>query len=475
MQEEGITVFRFTPGFRVVMVVDVFVSHANHLMGLARALRERGATVEFWGPPQVEHAIRAQGFAFRRLQGLWPFYEAFFPIGAVQTLLHMRAVVTAFKVLRRRWRTLHGALDLFERSLGRHLQESWPQLAVFHPFALAYFPYFASRGIRCATLQDKPLPIADRLVPPPESAAVPSGLLSGILGNALLWSAFRLRASVRHWTRNTLTRVKCYTSDELLREILRRTSWTDHATRIDRGVAYDLHFRQVQEWVALGPEVDFPRAVSLPANVRYVGLCADLRRDTGAVPLERRAGARHVVYVSMGLSMSNPLHDVRVVARIIRALRDIPDTQIVVSTGNEQSRAALADRFPGVDIFSVVPQLAVLRMADLAITHGGSSTFRECVATGTPMLVFPRQFDQPSFAARVCFHGLGLRGSRRFDTRGAIRRKALRILTNPAYRVRIRELGAESLRNEPLRIDAALDDLMGRQPVSGDAARSRIA
>lgn len=70
------------------------------------------------------------------------------------------------------------------------------------------------------------------------------------------------------------------------------------------------------------------------------------------------------------------------------------------------------------------------------------------------MLVYPRAFDQFGNGARVVFHGLGLRGDRRRDDAGTIRRKAPAILGDDGYRARLRAMRERVTRFEN-RVDLA--------------------
>lgn len=158
--------------------------------------------------------------------------------------------------------------------------------------------------------------------------------------------------------------------------------------------------------------------------------------------------------------MRDSRRDLPLLRRILASLRDLKDAQIVVSTGNEPARAALAVEFPHAQIFTHVPQLSVLKCADLVLTHGGWNTVRECICAGVPMLAFPRQFDQPYNCARIEYLGLGLRGSRYVDTRASILRKVRRVLGDSAFRERVRDLSARLAGTEPQRIEAALSSVL---------------
>ena len=63
-----------------------------------------------------------------------------------------------------------------------------------------------------------------------------------------------------------------------------------------------------------------------------------------------------------------------------------------------------------VYVFGRVPQLTVLKRADLVICWGGAGTVRESVNLQVPMLIFPAWTDQYGNAARVVSKNVGLSG-----------------------------------------------------------------
>jgi zeaxanthin glucosyltransferase len=86
-------------------------------------------------------------------------------------------------------------------------------------------------------------------------------------------------------------------------------------------------------------------------------------------------------------------------------------------------------------------QQAALELADAAITHAGLNTAMDALAAGTPMLALPIAFDQPGVAARIVHAGVGVRLQPALATRSALQRALRRILDDPTYAARARELG----------------------------------
>jgi MGT family glycosyltransferase len=90
---------------------------------------------------------------------------------------------------------------------------------------------------------------------------------------------------------------------------------------------------------------------------------------------------------------------------IAEACQDL-DVQLVISLGNRFYPDLVTD-LPGRPLVSrYVPQLELLKFAQLVITHGGSNTVFEALLEGKPMVVIPLAYDQPAMAARLARLGL---------------------------------------------------------------------
>jgi zeaxanthin glucosyltransferase len=81
------------------------------------------------------------------------------------------------------------------------------------------------------------------------------------------------------------------------------------------------------------------------------------------------------------------------------------DLQLVISLGGKLSPDDFAD-LPGKPLVAAfVPQLELLPLASIVITHGGFNTVIEALLEGKPMVIIPHTLDQPAVAARVACHG----------------------------------------------------------------------
>ena len=150
-------------------------------------------------------------------------------------------------------------------------------------------------------------------------------------------------------------------------------------------------------------------------------------------------GDKPIVYCSLGSFLT----DVDFLRKVVDVFRRRHDWQLVMGLGRMASRADLGDVPDNVLVLDWAPQLEVLAHADVAITHGGTSSIHECIVNGVPVLVCPPNrpdLDQTGNAARVVYHGLGLRGAFDSDTSQDIERNIERLLTDRHFTESLTEM-----------------------------------
>ncbi len=122
-------------------------------------------------------------------------------------------------------------------------------------------------------------------------------------------------------------------------------------------------------------------------------------------PLDAEIAAlERPIYVSLG-TLFNDRPEIFRIAAIALAELGHP---VVLSTGGRLDPAALGAMPAGVVARRWVPQLALLRRAALAVTHGGMNTVNEALLFGVPLVVVPQAADQPWVARRVSQLGVGM-------------------------------------------------------------------
>lgn len=136
------------------------------------------------------------------------------------------------------------------------------------------------------------------------------------------------------------------------------------------------------------------------------------------------------------LTTVSTLHagDAGFLQRLTAAVGPRTDWRLFIGLGGKLDPAALGELPPNVHTFSYVPQLRVLRQADLSINHAGIHTIHECIHFGVPQLIYSgKRSDQPGCAARVHHHGLGLMADKDTDTVEDIRANIDRVLTEGSF------------------------------------------
>jgi MGT family glycosyltransferase len=217
----------------------------------------------------------------------------------------------------------------------------------------------------------------------------------------------------RVWVRNALPAHNTARA-ELGIEPLRSTfAQYDRATRV----------------LVLGPQAfDFP-APRLAPNVRYVGTPID---DTD-VPAEwvspwHDDDARPLVLVSLS---TLPQGQAPAMHRILEALDGLPVRGLVTLGPSLNKNEFRAPANAVLETFA--PHSAVLPHAAAIVSQCGLGTLSKALRAGVPLLCMPLVGDQSDNAARIVFHGAGLRLSPD-ATVSEIRAALSRVLQEPRFR-----------------------------------------
>lgn len=204
---------------------------------------------------------------------------------------------------------------------------------------------------------------------------------------------------------------------------------------------------------------DFPAAI--PANVVYAGPQLD-RSQAPWTPPWPDDDPRPLVLV--GLSTTYQAHE-GVLARVVEALGRLPVRALATS-----GSVALAGPPPAnVHVQPFVPHAQVLPHADAVVTHAGHGTVIGALAHGVPLVCLPISRDQPDVAARVTWHGAGLRLPSR-SSPARIATAVQHILDDPGPRAAARRLADRIAAEDGSTAVTELEALADGRPRGAEAA-----
>jgi MGT family glycosyltransferase len=143
-------------------------------------------------------------------------------------------------------------------------------------------------------------------------------------------------------------------------------------------------------------------------------------------PLQDQA----VVYVSLGtLFNANPLFFRQCIEAFSRA-----DFQVIMAVGHRIAPESLGRMPPNITVHPYVPQLDVLRLARVFVTHGGMNSVNEGLFYGVPLLVIPQMNEQLIVGRRVEELGAGLCLTSRDLSPETLRASVTRLLADFQFR-----------------------------------------
>ncbi len=98
-----------------------------------------------------------------------------------------------------------------------------------------------------------------------------------------------------------------------------------------------------------------------------------------------------------------------------------------------------------IEVHDWVPQLAILRQADVLVTHAGAGGSQEGLASATPMVAVPQAVDQFGNADMLASLGLARRLPMEDATAGGLRDAVRALAADPEVARRLEEIGLSML------------------------------
>ncbi|WP_159081778.1 macrolide family glycosyltransferase [Paenibacillus sp. CAA11] len=362
--------------------------HINPTLGLVRELTELGEQVIYYSFDAFRSGIEAAGAEFRR----YPLNPANFDANQI---------TQDFAIL---YRTLIEAASKLLPGLLEEIQREKPDY-IIHDSLAVYGKYAGLlSGIPCVNSVTT-LAFPDRfyLLPP------------NILWSSIKLALFHPRNAYLGYSRHR----------KLIREMgITKANMLDaFMNKEELNIVYTSDELQPnrrffgQEFLFVGPSISGRTASELDIKLKEL--------------LEME---RPLIYISLG-TINN--HDFSFYHACLEAFAD-PNFSVLMSVGSAVDISGL-EVPEHVVIRRSLPQLEILKRADLFITHGGMNSVHEGLWFGVPLILIPQQEEQRAVALRVQKLGAGMVLKRKGA--GDITQAVHKVLTHPAYRLRSRQLG----------------------------------
>ena len=182
---------------------------------------------------------------------------------------------------------------------------------------------------------------------------------------------------------------KAFTKDIAKNIPMKTDNWLDEIVQNPPELNLVYTLREYQPY-----EEDFP-----DEQYKFLGPSIYERKTDG---LDFVKGKRPVVYISLGTVIKGATSFFQSCVDAFRG----ENMDVIISVGQKFDIGKLKDVPSNVHIYKSVPQLDVLKIADVFVTHGGMNSVSEALVYGTPMVVIPFASDQPVNAR--CIEKLGV-------------------------------------------------------------------
>lgn len=199
-------------------------------------------------------------------------------------------------------------------------------------------------------------------------------------------------------------------------------------------------------------EFDFDNS-HWPPQFHHTGPFHDGKgREAVNFPWERLTG-EPLIYASMGTILNGQVEVFRTLAAGVAKHKGV---QLVLSIGDQLEPEQIGPVPSSAIIVKRAPQLELLKLASVCITHSGLNTVLESLAQGVPQVAIPVTFDQPGIAARIAYHKTGLVSSLEKLTVAHLATLLGEVLSDPTYGDNARRIQKAIVRTNGLSLAADL-------------------
>lgn len=184
---------------------------------------------------------------------------------------------------------------------------------------------------------------------------------------------------------------------------------------------------------------DFP-ILPAPKNIKYVGPVLDDPDwvEDWKTPFDKE-DKRPLVVVALSTTFQNQKNTIQNCIDALGKLNVKGLVTLGIAMENEQFNIP-----QNVKVINGASHAQIFPYADCVITHAGHGTVMRALANGVPMVCLPMGRDQGDNAAKVSFHGTGIKISAKSNSE-TISKAVKKIIQNTEYKKNAKTLGAKIL------------------------------
>jgi zeaxanthin glucosyltransferase len=341
--------------------------HLNPLIALAQELKSRGHRVTFFEKPKIEERVRQAGLEFVALRS-----ENLSPSKSPPD----RDYGMWTEIL-----TLRFNVERVVRDIKHYLQQT-PAALDEADVDVLLINEIALTGPTVAQMLGLPYFLI--------STSVPHHL--GWTGSSW-FTGHRSSTSIISWLENYLLELSALRVRGPIRRALdayRRSLGFGSVRTIRKDYPCLAHISQLPRCL------DFECKLRSPDFLHTGPWISPAPRPHMDFPWDRLDG-RPLIYATLGTTRNIQPQLFRIIAEACSTL----GVQLVISLGKRFDPASFAD-LPGQPLVTrFAPQLELLKLAQIVISHGGPNTTFEALMEGKPLIVIPLAYDQPAIAKRL--------------------------------------------------------------------------
>ncbi len=375
--------------------------HLNPLLLLAQQLKDRGHKVTFFEKPKIEGRVRDAGLEFFPIEGNRFGFTGKRPI-AEKTSLWSELTTLRFNLKR-----IKHDLKIYLQGTPSALRQTGVDALLINEIALT--------GPTVAQMLGLPYFII--------STSVPHNFGWNCFSR---FSGYRFSTSWLSGVQRALLEVSALRIHGPIRRAL-----DQYRSELGLGPVREAAqlFPALAQITQLPKCLDFP-GTKTPSNFYYTGPFVNRAvRPYVDFPWDRLDG-RPIIYASLGTTRNVQPAVFRFIAE---ACQDL-DLQLVISLGGRLDPDIQVD-LPGDPlVVRYAPQLDLLKLATIVITHGGPNTVFETLMEGKPMVAIPIAHDQPAVSARLAQLRLAEVLPVMRISAERIRTAVTKVLNDPSYR-----------------------------------------